>query len=61
MTVLAFHPRTPEPDGPICDHWLIFNAAREIIGCHCGFQADVENDYGYGDSVVHHLLQQGTP
>lgn len=36
-------------------HWLMFNEAREVVGCHCGFRADAE-DEGYGDSVVDHLL-----
>jgi hypothetical protein len=60
MTVLAFKPRPIEVDGPVSDHWLIFNAAREVVGCHCGFDAD-ESDLGWGDSVVDHLLEQGTP
>lgn len=40
-------------------HWLIFNSARQITGCACGFAADVDADYGYGDSVVDHLLAEG--
>lgn len=36
-------------------HWLLFNEAREVVGCHCGFVAD-ESDEGWGDSVVEHLL-----
>ena len=61
MTVLAFTPRPTEEDGPISNHWLLFNAAREITGCHCGYQADMESDLGWGDSVVDHLLEQGRP
>lgn len=37
-------------------HWLMFNAEREVVGCHCGFEADMEADSGYGDSVVRHLM-----
>lgn len=37
-------------------HWLIFNAEREVVGCHCGFVA-ADEDEGYGDSVVDHLLE----
>lgn len=36
-------------------HWLMFNEAREVVGCHCGFVA-ADEDEGYGDSVVDHLL-----
>lgn len=36
-------------------HWLLFNQKREVVGCHCGFAAD-EDDEGWGDSVVEHLL-----
>jgi hypothetical protein len=36
-------------------HWLMFNEAREVVGCHCGFQA-ADEDEGYGDSVVDHLM-----
>lgn len=36
-------------------HWLMFNEKREVVGCHCGMEADPE-DEGYGDSVVDHLL-----
>jgi hypothetical protein len=42
-------------------HWLIFNAARAITGCACGFEADIDGDCGFGDSVVDHLLEQGPP
>lgn len=38
-------------------HWLMFNAKREVVGCHCGFKADVDADCGWGDSVVEHLLE----
>jgi hypothetical protein len=43
-------------------HWLIFGVhegRRAVVGCQCGFQADVESDCGYGDSVVDHLLTAG--
>jgi hypothetical protein len=71
VTVLAFTPRhvaaRPILDvarevfgSSVSEHWLIFNDAREILGCHCGFDAD-EGDCGYGDSVVTHLLEQGPP
>lgn len=49
--------------GPLkCDdeHWLLFDAWR-IVGCHCGFKADVEADCGRGDSVVAHLLEVPRP
>lgn len=36
-------------------HWLVFNEARGVVGCHCGFKA-ADEDEGYGDSVVDHLL-----
>ncbi len=36
------------------DHWLVFNDAREVTGCHCGFRAQPD-DCGWGDSVVAHL------
>lgn len=36
-------------------HWLLFDEGRRVIGCQCGFDADVEADAGYGDSVVAHL------
>ena len=54
MTVLPFRPR--QRVGPESIHWLLFNAAREVVGCACGFDADVESDCGWGDSVVDHLL-----
>jgi hypothetical protein len=40
------------------EHWLLVDQAdprRPIVGCHCGFRADVEDDGGYGDSVVDHF------
>lgn len=37
-------------------HWLMFNEARDVVGCHCGFKA-ADEDEGYGDSVVDHLLE----
>lgn len=42
-------------------HWLIFAPAgeggfRAISGCMCGFVAD-NDDCGYGDSVVVHLMR----
>jgi hypothetical protein len=40
-------------------HWLIFDAARQITGCACGFPADLDEDCGWGDSVVDHLLAVG--
>ncbi|HET6911500.1 MAG TPA: hypothetical protein VFH54_19405 [Mycobacteriales bacterium] len=36
-------------------HWLTFSDDRLIIGCHCGFVADMESDAGYGDSVLDHF------
>lgn len=39
------------------DHWLLFDRARRVVGCRCGFKADVEADCGWGDSVVKHLLE----
>lgn len=39
------------------DHWLVFNGKREVVGCHCGFVADLDSDCGWGDSVVTHLLE----
>jgi hypothetical protein len=35
---------------------MLFNDKREIVGCHCGFKAVDEEDCGWGDSVVQHLL-----
>ena len=40
-------------------HWLLFDKARQVTGCACGFRADMEEDCGYGDSVVDHLLVVG--
>lgn len=40
-------------------HWLAFNAAHDVIGCHCGFRASEPDDDGHGDSVVAHLLGVG--
>lgn len=37
-------------------HWLLFTDGA-IVGCHCGFRADAENDMTYGDSVVDHIWQ----
>lgn len=40
-------------------HWLLFEVRSGrlmVTGCACGFEADVEADCGYGDSVVRHLL-----
>lgn len=39
------------------EHWLIFNDGREVVGCHCGFEADNDSDCGWGDSVVEHLFR----
>lgn len=36
-------------------HWLVFDAERTIVGCFCGFRADVESDAGYGDTVLDHF------
>lgn len=36
-------------------HWMMFNPDRWITGCVCGFRADVEDDYGYGDSFLDHF------
>ena len=44
--------------GEIRRHWLIFNDAREVVGCHCGVAADA-GDEGYGDSIVAHLIDVG--
>lgn len=38
------------------EHWLIFDDERRVTGCHCGFQADMDADCGWGDSVVEHLM-----
>lgn len=46
----------PEPEPAPSPHWLIFNATRQITGCACGHPADIDNDHGYGDSIVDHLL-----
>lgn len=40
-------------------HWLVFDAKRRVIGCHCGFPADMESDCGWGDSVANHLMAVG--
>jgi hypothetical protein len=56
MTVLQFRRRVVQEVREVPQHWLIFNVRREVTGCACGFQADVEQDFGYGDSVVDHLL-----
>jgi hypothetical protein len=39
-------------------HWLLFDRKeRQIVGCHCGFEADNDSDCGWGDSVVRHLFE----
>ena len=38
-------------------HWLMFDGERRIVGCHCGFRADLEADCGWGDSVRVHLKE----
>lgn len=35
-------------------HWLLFDAERRIMGCHCGYRAS-EADDGWGDSLVDHF------
>lgn len=40
-------------------HWLLFDHERRVMGCQCGFRADVEDDEGDGDSVVSHLIGVG--
>lgn len=40
-------------------HWLVFNDERHVTGCHCGFEADVDSDCGWGDSVVDHIYNAG--
>jgi hypothetical protein len=37
------------------EHWLRMDDERQIVGCHCGFMAN-ENDCGYGDSVLKHVV-----
>jgi hypothetical protein len=39
-------------------HWLTFAENRDIVGCFCGFTVS-EDDDGWGDSVVKHLLAVG--
>lgn len=39
-------------------HWLVVNVGREVVGCHCGFEAHPD-DCGYGDSVVDHIYRVG--
>lgn len=68
MTADIIHlPRTiDEPDAE-SNHWLLFGpehtdphiVSRPVVGCACGFRADLEADGGYGDSVVDHLLEVG--
>ena len=58
--------REPEHE-PVSIHWLIFGpehtdpdiAQRPITGCACGYRADLNEDHGFGDSVVDHLLEVG--
>jgi hypothetical protein len=40
-------------------HWLVFDNERRVTGCHCGFEADVDSDCGWGDSVVDHIYAAG--
>lgn len=40
------------------DHWLIVDDDRRILRCRCGFVA-FDEDNGYGDSVVDHLIGVG--
>lgn len=47
----AFASSAPRP------HWLLFDKDRQIVGCRCGFRADMDSDCGWGDSVVEHLLE----
>lgn len=59
MTILSFPAPVRQTPQPVSDHWLMFDAARQVTGCHCGFEADMDSDCGYGDSVVDHLLSVG--
>jgi hypothetical protein len=58
MTILAFKPRPVEDEAAPSPHYLLFGPTRSVTGCGCGFQAH-DDDYGYGNSVVAHLLKQG--
>ena len=59
-TILRLPGRPPVlVDAAESPHWLIFNSARQVTGCACGFAADVDSDCGFGDSVVDHLLAAG--
>jgi hypothetical protein len=37
-------------------HWLIFQN-NAVAGCWCGFDADIDSDAGFGDSVVDHFAE----
>lgn len=60
-------PRREPEHQPESTHWLIFGpehtdpdiASRPVTGCACGFRADLNEDLGFGDSVVDHLLEVG--
>ena len=60
MTALTLVPALVEDDEPGSPHYLIFNYTRLITGCGCGFQAHPD-DHGFGNSIVAHLLEQGSP
>lgn len=53
--------RAPAPS----QHYLLFTQATPmpgmgpVRGCACGFRADLEEDFGWGDSVTEHLIDVG--
>ena len=55
MTVINLADRRQERHEP-SNHYLLFGPDRAITGCGCGFRA--HDDYGFGNSVVSHLLNE---
>lgn len=47
------------------EHWLLFDTrnaqpgSANVTGCHCGFKSDLNQQGGYADDVVDHLLKVG--
>lgn len=58
-SLLLVAPRTDVVVPELQGHWLVRDDDGQIVGCHCGFEADREADLGYGDSVVEHLVEVG--
>ncbi len=42
------------------EHWLMMDAERRVTGCVCGYVAS-EDDCGYGDGTVMHIVAAAYP